>query len=158
MTFVFFKNFFPKLLFECAMQNVRIGFQSGEIIVEQTYQLNNNKLEGLLLHQKQLKISSSFKITLSINDKKVVEGGEKLYLPTRWDLSLLGIYDRFDKIFSKKLPIIGDMLENILPDAVHPYDLWYSFSLQNNSELEYKIHFGPWAIADRFKLEGIYHL
>ena len=118
------------------------------------------KKSGLFLNRANLEKGANYSIAFKYGNKTIFSVTEQL--PFDWknplDWAFNG-YSKLDKKLIKKIPLIGEALEGLLPDAKWHFDLWYDININEDRQLDYKIHFGPTPTIDvRKKYENKYQL
>lgn len=115
---------------------------------------------GLFLSRANLEKGATYSILFKYGNTTILSVTEQL--PFDWKNPLdwaFSSYAKVDKKIVKRLPWIGPVIEGFLPDAKWNFDLWYDIKIDNEMNMNYKIHFGPTpTIEVRKKYESHYNL
>ncbi len=118
------------------------------------------KKSGLFLHRANLEKGADYSLTLKYGSNTILAITETL--PFDWKNPMdwaFQTYGKIDKKLIRNIPIIGQALESLIPDAKWNFDLWYEVEIDEHLNLDYKLHFGPTPTVEvRRKYEGKYKL
>ena len=114
------------------------------------------KAEGMFFQGESLVRSEPFHVSLIFGERII--GAKSDSLPVDWQNPLniaSSGYDKLDKSVFRSIPLIGPIIESVLPDACWRQALWYQVIIDENGRCDYKIHIGPPENIDcRNKCEG----